>query len=123
MRWLALVLALGCSGDPAAKHPLENHVSPKLEPRPEDHGSIEGVVADLKTGELLAGVTVTAATQVTGTKPEYQSAITDEHGVYKIAVAPGDYLVTFYYAELTIERPHIRVSWHAVTTVSLRLPQ
>ena len=52
-----------------------------------------------KTGEPLAGVTVVATSPALS---QTQTAITDEKGYYKIAdLPPGNYLVTFYYADLT----------------------
>jgi len=50
-------------------------------------GSVEGVVTDVDTKEPLVGVIVTIGTQ---------SAMTDEHGAYKVTdVVPGTYDVVF----------------------------
>jgi outer membrane receptor protein involved in Fe transport len=81
-------------------------------------GAIQGVVTDGKTNEPLVGVTVIATASGVST----QSAITDEHGAYKIANLPsGDYLVTFYYLDLTVERSNISVGIQKVTPVYLKM--
>ena len=84
-------------------------------------GAIQGTVTDSKTGEKLAGVTVTVtSTSLQGA----QTAITDENGFYKIApLPPGDYLVTFYYLELTVERSGIGVGVNRTTPVFQKLDQ
>ncbi|HEU0034940.1 MAG TPA: TonB-dependent receptor [Kofleriaceae bacterium] len=84
-------------------------------------GAIQGTVTDSKTGEKLAGVTVT----VTSTSMQgAQTAITDENGQYKISeLPPGDYLVTFYYLELTVERAGVSVGVNKVTPVYQKLDQ
>ena len=82
-------------------------------------GAIQGTVTDSKSGEKLAGVTVTVtSTSLQGA----QTAITDENGFYKIApLPPGDYLVTFYYLELTVERSGIGVGVNRTTPVFQKL--
>ena len=82
-------------------------------------GAIQGVIADSKTGEKLAGVTVT----VTGPALQGgQTAITDEAGFYKITeLPPGEYLVTFYYLDLTIERRGVIVGVNKTTPVFQKL--
>ncbi|MCX5746650.1 MAG: TonB-dependent receptor [Proteobacteria bacterium] len=84
-------------------------------------GAIQGTVIDSKTGEVVAGVTVIATSaSMQGT----QTAITDEKGQYKINnLPPGDYLVTFYYADITLERGGIRVGIEKVTPVYQKLNQ
>ena len=70
-------------------------------------GAIQGGVTDGKTGEKLAGVTVIVTSPALA---QTQTAITDENGQYQIGqLPPGDYLVTFYYADITVERSGIRV--------------
>ena len=95
-----------------------------IEPSPADaqsstSGAIQGTVTDESTGENLVGVTIVV------TSPALQSAqtaISDENGFYKIAdLPPGTYLVTFYYAKLTIERSGITVSINKTTPVFQRL--
>src|SRR5207253_1765277 len=58
-------------------------------------GAIAGVVTDAKTGEPLAGVTVT----LVGGQGAADTAITEIDGSYKITgLVPGTYEVTFWYA-------------------------
>ncbi len=84
-------------------------------------GAIQGQVVDSKTGEKLVGVTVTATS---ASMQGAQTAITDENGTYKIQpLPPGDYLVTFYYLELTVERGGISVGVNRVTPVFQKLDQ
>jgi len=84
-------------------------------------GAIQGSITDSKTGEKLAGVTVTVtSTSLQGA----QTAITDENGFYKIdSLPPGEYLVTFYYLELTVERSGIGVGVNKTTPVFQKLDQ
>ncbi|MBA2541046.1 MAG: TonB-dependent receptor, partial [Deltaproteobacteria bacterium] len=84
-------------------------------------GAIQGTVVDVKTGEKLVGVTVTVtSTSLQGA----QTAITDENGFYKISpLPPGDYLVTFYYLELTVERSGVGVGVNRTTPVFQKLDQ
>jgi outer membrane receptor protein involved in Fe transport len=78
-------------------------------------GAIQGKVTDADTGEALAGVTVIVSSPVLqGT----QTAISDENGVYKIAeLPPGNYLVSFYINQLTVQRPDITVGLDKTTPV------
>ncbi|MBC7551347.1 MAG: TonB-dependent receptor [Cellulomonas sp.] len=82
-------------------------------------GAIQGVVTDSKTGEKLAGVTITVASPaLQGTQTE----ITDDNGEYKISpLPPGEYLVTFYYLEATVERSGISVGVNKTTPVYQKL--
>ncbi len=84
-------------------------------------GAIQGTVTDSKTGERLVGVTVTlTSTSLQGA----QTAITDEKGFYKISpLPPGDYLVTFYYLDLTVERTGVSVGVNRTTPVFQKLDQ
>ncbi|MBL0216837.1 MAG: TonB-dependent receptor [Myxococcales bacterium] len=80
-------------------------------------GAIQGVITDAATGEALAGVTIVVSSQGSSA----QSALTDGRGAYKITdLAPGDYLVTFYYLDLTVERP-VSVGVQKVTAVFHKL--
>jgi hypothetical protein len=78
-------------------------------------GSIQGVVKEAGTNEVLAGVTVIVTSPALA---QTQTAITDDKGYYQIRqLPPGDYLVTFYYADITLERSGIRVGIDKVTPV------
>src|SRR5262245_56105751 len=64
-------------------------------------GAIQGVTTDVDTGDALPGVTVV----VSSSGSVAQSAITDDKGAYKVNdLAPGMYVVTFYYLDATVER-------------------
>lgn len=78
-------------------------------------GAIQGVVRDKATGESLIGVTVIATSPaLQGT----QTAITDASGRFKINnLPPGTYLVTFYYAKATVQRPTVEVQVNKTTPV------
>ena len=78
-------------------------------------GAIQGVVKDAVTSEALAGVTVVASSSaMQGT----QTAITDENGFYKITnLPPGTYLITFYYADVTVNRDGVNVGVQKTTPV------
>ncbi len=82
-------------------------------------GAIQGVVTDQATGESLPGVTVV----VTGTSIASQTVITDEKGFYKVTNLPpgGDYLVTYYYADITVERRGITVGINKTAPVYVKL--
>ena len=84
-------------------------------------GAIQGVVIDAKDKEKLVGVTVTVtSTSLQGA----QTAITDGDGFYKITeLPPGDYLVTFYYLDLRVERSGVTVGVNKVTPVYQTLSQ
>ncbi|HTL34638.1 MAG TPA: TonB-dependent receptor [Kofleriaceae bacterium] len=78
-------------------------------------GGIQGVVTDGKTGDKLAGVTVIVTSPALA---QTQTSITDENGAYSVTdIPPGDYLVTFYYADITVERSGIRVGVGKTTPV------
>ena len=77
-------------------------------------GAIQGTVSDEK-GSTLPGVTVVVTSP---SLSQTQTAITDESGTYQIgALPPGDYLVTFYYGEQTVERSGIHVGVDKTTPV------
>jgi hypothetical protein len=77
-------------------------------------GAIYGVVTDASTGEAIPGVTII----VTSPASASQTAITDEKGAYRITdLAPGEYLVTFYYLDATIERAGVPVGVQKTTPV------
>ena len=80
-------------------------------------GAIQGRVTDTKTGEALAGVTIVATSGHAS-----QTTITEEDGTYKITdLTPGDYLVTFFYGDATIERRGIGVGVQKTTPVFLKI--
>ncbi|MDQ3365866.1 MAG: TonB-dependent receptor [Myxococcota bacterium] len=84
-------------------------------------GALQGAVSDSKTGEKLAGVTITVTS---ASLQGAQTAITDEKGAFKISpLPPGDYLVTFYYLDMTVERSGITVGVNKVTPVFQKLDQ
>src|ERR1051325_11271942 len=82
-------------------------------------GAIQGTITDEATGENLVGVTIVVSSPVL---QNAQTAISDENGFYKIAeLPPGSYLVTFYYAKLTVERSGVTVSVSKTTPVFQKL--
>ncbi len=82
-------------------------------------GAIQGVVKDKATGEPLAGVTVVATSPALQGE---QTAITDEHGAYRIDnLPPGTYVVTFYYSDVTIERAGVAVGVARTSPVYVKL--
>jgi hypothetical protein len=84
-------------------------------------GAVQGVVTDSKTGEKLVGVTVTVSST---SLQSPQTAITDGNGFYKISeLPPGQYLVTFYYLDLTVERNGVMVGIQKVTPVFQKISQ
>jgi len=84
-------------------------------------GAIQGTVTDQKDGSALAGVTVIATSPALA---QTQTAITDEKGTYKINdLPPGDYLVTFYYADITVEHSNIHVGIGKATPVFQKINQ
>ncbi|MGE3765809.1 MAG: carboxypeptidase regulatory-like domain-containing protein [Kofleriaceae bacterium] len=78
---------------------------------------MQGVVTDAESGEPLAGVTVVITSEGTAA----QTAITDERGAYKVTeLAPGQYLVTFYFLDATVEKP-VQVGVQKTTGVYQKL--
>ncbi|HEY5948213.1 MAG TPA: carboxypeptidase regulatory-like domain-containing protein, partial [Kofleriaceae bacterium] len=64
-------------------------------------GAIYGVITDIDSGDALPGVTVV----VSSAGSVSQTALTDEKGAYKVSeLSPGEYVVTFYYLDATVER-------------------
>ena len=82
-------------------------------------GAIQGTVKEESNGEALIGVTVVASsTAMQGT----QTAISDENGFYKITnLPPGDYIVTFYYADLEVRRSGVKVGVNKTSPVYQKL--
>ncbi len=72
------------------------------------HNAIAGHVANLADGDALAGVTVIVSSPAEG---DSHTSITDEHGDFAITdLAAGSYLVTLYYADVTVENNGVAVS-------------
>ncbi len=82
-------------------------------------GAIQGVVSDSSTGETLAGVTVVVTSPaLQGT----QSAITGGNGYYKISNLPsGNYVVTFYYSDITVRKSDQVVTVNKSTPVYIKI--
>ena len=84
-------------------------------------GAIQGVITDAASSAPLAGVTVIATSPAT---QQQQTAITDDKGEYKITdIPPGEYLVTFYYADITVEQSHVHVGIGKTTPVYQKIDQ
>nr|HEX4318766.1 carboxypeptidase regulatory-like domain-containing protein [Kofleriaceae bacterium] len=83
-------------------------------------GGMRGRVVDDK-GQALAGVTVIATSPALA---QTQTAITDDTGNYAIAnLPPGQYLVTFYYQDITIEQPNISIAANRTSPVFKTIDQ
>lgn len=95
--------------------------APAAEVATAEGGAIIGHLTDSKTGEPLPGATVI----VTSPKlPQTETAITDDTGFYKLGgLPPGDYLVTFYYADITLERSGVKLQNGRIANVSQKLDQ
>lgn len=105
---LLLAAVLGSAGSL-----LGGVIAPGLAVAQGTTGAIQGVVTDSSSGEPLAGVTV-----VVTSGQSSQTGITEENGSYKITgLTPGDYIVTFYFGEATIERKGINVGVSKTTPV------
>ncbi|MBV8761480.1 MAG: carboxypeptidase regulatory-like domain-containing protein [Deltaproteobacteria bacterium] len=86
-----------------------------------DGAGIIGRVTDSKSGQPLPGVTVIATSP---SLKQTQTAITDDAGDYRIGgLSPGNYLVTFYYADVTLERSGIKLENGRVANVTQKLDQ
>jgi hypothetical protein len=84
-------------------------------------GAIQGVVTDKKTSEKLAGVTVVVTSPALS---QTQNVITDENGFYKVTdLPPGVYLVTFFYADIQIQKTGVNVGVNKVTPVFQEIDQ
>jgi hypothetical protein len=97
MRTAWLVAILAACGPPATT--TVSNVAPKV-PASTGRPGIAGTIVDAETREALAGVTAIVNDHKDAV------AITDEHGKYQIQLpGAGQYTVTFYYLDLTVERP------------------
>ncbi len=84
-------------------------------------GAVQGVVTDSKTNEPLPGVTVIITSPGLS---QTQTAITDERGFYRIGdLPPGDYLVTFYFADITVEQSGVHVGLDKTSSVMQKINQ
>ena len=82
-------------------------------------GSIAGRVTDDASGKPLEGVTVVAPSSVLQGS---QAAVSDAGGRYRIdTLPPGTYFLTFYYANLEVQRRGVIVPLGQVTQVHQRL--
>jgi len=93
----------------------------ELEDRlPAGIGAIEGQVRDQRSDEELPGVTVVVSSPSLGDRTRV--AITEEHGYYVIPDLPaGTYTVTFYFADVTVERSGLVVDERMARSVPQRL--
>jgi hypothetical protein len=82
-------------------------------------GAIQGVVKDQQNNESLPGVTVV----ISGPTIAPQTVITDDNGFYKVGSLPpgSSYLVTFYYADIVIERRNIPVGINRTSPVFVKI--
>jgi len=111
---LVLVLACGAPSPPAA--PLKNVASgPQREARPlttpcgpadlaaRPTGNVFGAACDGELHEWMDGITVIA----TGPNlAKVQAVIGNEKGVFAFDLPPGDYTLSYYYAECTWTTHH-----------------
>lgn len=80
---------------------------PDAAPPPAFTGILRGTITDSRTGEPLPGVTIVASSPAALPTP---TAISDEHGSYVLTGLPSaSFDVTFYYADLTVERDGVGV--------------
>ena len=85
-------------------------------------GQIQGTIKNQRTGRPFPGVTV----QVTGAALQGdQTETTDQSGRYLITqLPPGDgYVVRFYFNDVIVERPGIRLAQNKTLTISLSMPE
>lgn len=96
-----------------------DHIA-ELEETLVDRGAVRGRVHDWNTGEKLVGVTVVLSSPELGNN--IQVAVTDEHGYYEVTQLPaGTYLATFFYNNMTLERPDVTVVATKVTPVFVKI--
>ena len=82
-------------------------------------GAVQGRVLEKGSGQPMEGVTVVATSPaLQGTQAE----ITDETGFYLIqGLPPGIYEIAFYYGEVQVHQPNVRVLIGSTTPINLRL--
>jgi hypothetical protein len=94
---------------------------PRLAAAQVQFGGIQGQIRDKDTGKPLGGVTIS----VTGPALQgEQTEITDAGGRYTVtSLPPGDnYVVRYYFNDVTVERPGIRIAQNRTLTISLSMP-
>ena len=112
MKPRSLLLAVLVGGSGTALHLIDPNMA---HAQSSTTGAITGVIKDKATGDVLPGVTVIVTSPAL---QQSQSAITDDKGEYKVTDLPvGDYLVTFYFADITVERSGIHVGINTATPV------
>jgi hypothetical protein len=77
-------------------------------------GQLEGQVTDAATGEPIPGATVVAS----GAGGSQHTAVSDGNGRYRIVAPPGSYKLTFYYADITVERTGVKIAASTATAIS-----
>ena len=85
-------------------------------------GQLQGTVTNQRTGQPFPGVTV----QVTGAALQGdQTEVTDRAGRYLITqLPPGDgYTVRFYFNDVVVERPGIRLTQNKTLTINATVPE
>ncbi|HND11374.1 MAG TPA: hypothetical protein PKI49_03720 [Pseudomonadota bacterium] len=84
-------------------------------------GQIQGVITNQDNGKPLQGVTIVVSGPALQGE---QSEITDKSGSYLITqLPPGDgYIIRFYFGDVVVERPGVRISQSKTLTVSLSMP-
>ena len=95
--------------------PAPPAVSPQVIPREgggtATTGALQGRVTDSIAGDALAGATV-----VVSGPAGSATTITEDDGSYRVVgLAPGEYVVTFFFGDVTIERRGIRVGVNKTT--------
>ena len=83
-------------------------------------GTIEGIVTDEETNKPIAGATISVVSpQLQGEQTEFS----DASGFYRITeLPPGEYVVHFYYSNLTFERSGIVLNADKTLRVNGALP-
>ncbi len=84
-------------------------------------GQIQGNITNEETGKPLQGVTVVVSGPALQGE---QSEITDKSGSYLITqLPPGDnYIIRFYFGDVVVERPNVRIAQSKTLTISLKMP-
>ncbi|MGE5184709.1 MAG: TonB-dependent receptor domain-containing protein [Acidobacteriota bacterium] len=114
---LLLATALGLAGQ------LGTHLLDPATARAQNAttGAIQGIVTDKKTGEPMAGVTVVVSSTALN---QTQTAITDDKGTYRVTdLPPGDYDVTFYFADISVAQNGVRVGINKTAPVYQKIDQ
>ena len=84
-------------------------------------GQIQGVITNQDNGKPPQGVTIVVSGPALQGE---QSEITDKSGSYLITqLPPGDgYIIRFYFGDVVVERPGVRISQSKTLTVSPSMP-